>query len=109
MGSPTINQFFDDGFTVPAYGVYASFCEVNGKVYPAVTNIGIRPTVGSSKERSETHILNFSGDLYGENITVMPKVRMRGEMKFSDISELSDRIDADKKTAETLLEELYSE
>ena len=109
IGFPTINQHYPASLTDIKYGVYESRAFVGGREYKAFTNIGIRPTVGSSKERSETHILNFSGDLYGENITVMPKVRMRGEMKFSDISELSDRIDADKKTAKTLLEELYSE
>lgn len=102
IGSPTINQFFDDGFTIPAFGVYASKTEVDGKIYPSVTNIGIRPTVGSLKERSETNILGFKGDLYGRNITVMLKKRLRDEKRFSSVLELRDQINADKIQASSL-------
>lgn len=96
IGSPTINQFFDEGFTVPEFGVYASKTEVDGVIYPSVTNIGVRPTVGSSKERSETNIIGFEGDLYGKNITVMLGKKIRDEKKFSSVEELRDRINSDK-------------
>lgn len=104
IGSPTINQFFDGDFTIPAFGVYASKTEVDGIIYPSVTNIGIRPTVGSLKERSETHIIGFEGDLYGKNITVMPQKKLRDEIKFSSLGGLKEQIDFDKKR--TLEEEL---
>ncbi len=96
MDSPTINQYFEDGFTVPGYGVYVALTEVDGKVYPSVANIGIRPTIGNSRERSETHILGFSGDLYGQNITVKLLKKIRDEKKFSDLKALKKQIDEDK-------------
>lgn len=97
IGSPTINQFFDDNFTIPAFGVYASKTEIDGKIYPSVTNIGIRPTVGSSKERSETNIIGFEGDLYGRRITVMPQKKLRDEKKFSSLEGLRAQIDFDRE------------
>ncbi len=97
IDAPTINQFFEDGFTVPGYGVYVAVTEIDGKKYPSVANIGIRPTIGNSKERSETHILGFSGDLYGRNITVKLLKKIRNEQKFNDLAGLKKQIDKDKK------------
>ena len=60
IDSPTINQFFTEDFLVPQYGVYASYSVIDGKKYPSVTNVGVRPTIeGYSKERSETNIVGF--------------------------------------------------
>ncbi len=67
LGSPTINQFFIKDFCVPEFGVYASYTVVDGKKYVSVTNIGVRPTIGNSEKRSETHIIDFKGDLYGKH------------------------------------------
>lgn len=49
LGFPTINQFFPDGFVQPKHGVYASYVEIGGKAYPAVTNFGRRPTIGTPR------------------------------------------------------------
>lgn len=109
INAPTVNQFFDDGFTVPKYGVYASLAIAENKIYPAVTNIGIRPTIGNSRERSETHILGFSGDLYGKNVEVMPIRRLRDEKKFSSLPELKAQIENDKITADIIAKEYIDE
>ena len=83
IDSPTINQFFTDDFIVPQYGVYASYSIIDGKKYPSVTNIGVRPTIeGYSKERSETNIVGFDGDLYDKNISVSPICRMMRAQSF---------------------------
>ena len=103
LGSPTINQFFTEDMTVPCFGVYASFTTVNGVRYPSVTNIGIRPTVGSSKERSETHIIGFSGDLYGASPQVELVSKLRDEKQFASFDELSQRIEDDKTAALAVL------
>ena len=68
LGFPTINQGFPEDFIVPRYGVYASKVLLDNKWYPAVTNVGVRPTVANSSMRSETCIFDFSGDLYGINV-----------------------------------------
>lgn len=103
LGSPTINQFFDEGFAVPQFGVYASFTVVDGKKYPSVTNIGVRPTFKNSEKRSETNILGFNGDLYGKHPEVFIVEKMREEMKFSSLDELKSQIDKDKESALAIL------
>lgn len=104
LGSPTINQFFAPGFQVPRFGVYASFTYVNGRRYPSVTNIGVRPTVGAGGVRSETHILGFDGDLYGRTVPVAPVAYLRGERRFASFDELSAQIAADREAALQILE-----
>ncbi len=99
LGSPTINQFFSPNFTVPQYGVYASVTVVDGKQYSSVTNIGIRPTIGSSEKRSETNIIGYDGDLYGKNIEVALVKKIRGEKQFSSLEELSRQIASDRERA----------
>lgn len=103
LGSPTINQFFTPDFQVPEFGVYASFTDVDGKIYPSVTNVGIRPTIGNSEKRSETNIIGFNGDLYGQYPRVFLVEKIRGEMNFGSLDELKNRIFADKETALTIL------
>lgn len=104
LGSPTINQFFSENFAVAEYGVYASFTVVNGKKYISVTNIGVRPTIeGVSEKRSETNIVGFEGDLYGQNIEVFLVEKLRGEMAFSSLDELSARISADREKATEII------
>lgn len=99
LGFPTINQFFPDEFVIPRFGVYASKVRLGNLWYPAVTNIGIRPTVDTQKWRSETSILGFSGDLYGQLIEVFLLEFIRDERKCSGLSELSKTIKADADRA----------
>ena len=104
LGFPTINQFFPVDFTVPKFGVYASAAFIDGKWYPSVTNIGIRPTIGNSMPRSETSILGFSGNLYGTNTEVALIEYLREEIKFPDLESLKDQIDKDSKMATEIFE-----
>ena len=103
--SPTINQFFTDDFIVPEFGVYASYSVIDGKKYPSVTNIGIRPTVGNSKERSETNIVGYDGDLYDKNIDVHLLKKIREEIKFSNLDELKNQIAKDREVSKTISKE----
>lgn len=108
LGSPTINQFFSENFAVAEYGVYASFTVINGKKYISVTNIGVRPTIeGGSEKRSETNIVGFSGDLYGQNIEVFLVEKLRGEMAFKSLNELSARISADREKATEIIKKEF--
>jgi riboflavin kinase/FMN adenylyltransferase len=111
LGSPTINQFFSENFAVAEYGVYASFTIINGEKYISVTNIGVRPTIdGVSEKRSETNIVGFSGDLYGQNIEVFLVEKLRGERAFKSLDELSARISADReKSTEIIKKEFQNE
>ena len=106
IDSPTINQFFTEDFIVPEYGVYASYAVIDGEKYPSVTNVGVRPTIeGFSKERSETNIIGFTGDLYDKNISVHLLKKIREEMKFNNLDELREQIAKDRKTSEIISKE----
>ena len=59
---PTINQVFPRFHIVPRYGVYSTIVNIDGKLYGGVTNVGVKPTVGSDGPLAETYILDFSGD-----------------------------------------------
>ena len=104
MSDGTINQFFPDGFVQPKHGVYASYVEIGGKAYPAVTNFGRRPTIGTPSVRSETCILGFSGDLYGTDTEVHLLEFLRAEKKFDGLSSLSAQIKADSESAVKIFE-----
>ena len=99
IGAPTINQHFPDGFIVPKFGVYVSAVYVNGELHAAVTNIGRRPSFTCDDLRSETCIMDFSGDLYGKNIKVKLIKYIRPEKVFNSLEELGSQIAVDAKTA----------
>ena len=106
IGFPTINQFFPEDFIVPKYGVYASMAKIDGKTYPAVTNVGIRPTVAEEGMRSETCILDFSGDLYGKKVQVKLIKYLRDEIKFPDLEALKRAIGKDIENARNIYNEV---
>ena len=91
-GFPTINQIWDEDFTVPAFGVYASKTLINGKNYKSISNIGVRPTVGTDHILCETNIFGFSGDLYGREITVSLYDYIRPERKFCNFEALKAEV-----------------
>ena len=105
IGIPTINQLFPEKYVLPAFGVYACSCNVDGVKYKAVSNVGVRPTVFdvAPSVNCETHLIGFSGDLYGKNVTVEFIGFIRPEKKFGSIEELAAAIRSDLKTAERLL------
>lgn len=102
IGAPTINQRFDEGFVKPKKGVYASATVVDGREYPSVTNIGLRPSFENEDFRSETCILGFSGNLYGLEIEVRLLRYLRDEIKFGSMEELSEQIRADAEKSEEI-------
>ena len=98
IGFPTINLKTDYEL-IPKDGVYISEVEINGKMLPSVTNIGYNPTFDVKKLSVETHILDFSGDLYGADLTLYFHERIRGEVKFDGADALRNQIAMDIKVA----------
>lgn len=94
-GFPTINQKLPEGLVIPRFGVYESIVTVDGKVYKGVTNIGLRPTVGTDKVLSETHIISFDGEIYGVEADIRLVRFIRKEQKFSSFNELIKQIRTD--------------
>ncbi|MEH6643673.1 bifunctional riboflavin kinase/FAD synthetase [Vreelandella glaciei] len=81
-------------------GVFAVVAELeNGERHPGVANVGFRPTVGSERPTLEVHLLDFSGDLYGQRMTVYPCTRLRGEVKFDGLEALKAQIERDQARA----------
>lgn len=99
-GFPTINQKLPQGLAVPSFGVYESVVSVDGAGYRGVTNIGSRPTVGTDVVLSETHILDFSGDVYGKLVDVRLVRFIRPEQKFDSFDELILQIRSDVQSVE---------
>jgi riboflavin kinase/FMN adenylyltransferase len=94
IGIPTVNLTIPNGVITPAYGGYITRILLeNGEVYPAVTNIGVRPTVDDDKSVSvESHILNYSGNLYGKRVRLEFFSRIRPEIRFPSLFELTSEI-----------------
>ena len=111
LGAPTINMYFPEGVLVPRHGVYATrVCLEGGESYPAVTNVGVRPTVGSGNRVSvESHLLDYSGNLYGRQARVEFFAFLREEQQFADYEKLSAQIARDAETAREYFEKNKSQ
>lgn len=92
IGVPTANIVIPEGLAVPRFGVYACSCLVDGVRYPAVTNLGTRPTVEGRHVRVESWILDYSGDLYGRELLVEFHYFLRPEQKFPSLEALQAEI-----------------
>ena len=103
LGVPTANLRLPEGIVIPKFGVYACRCLVDGVWYPAVTNIGTRPTVEGKHVTVEPWILDFSGDLYGREITLEFHRFLRPEQRFPDLEALRAQIRRDAEQTRHLL------
>ena len=101
MGYPTINQLYPSGDLLPRNGVYVTLAVVGGKTYPAVTNIGVKPTLGGTDApAAESTLLGFDGDLYGRKVPVSFYRFLRPEQKFPDVETLFRQVAEDARQAE---------
>jgi riboflavin kinase/FMN adenylyltransferase len=88
---------------VPANGVYACWAWHAERGYPAVVNIGVRPTFDNGHRSIEAFLLDFSGDLYGETLGLSFVARLRGEQRFPNAAALIAQIEADTAAARRIL------
>jgi riboflavin kinase/FMN adenylyltransferase len=130
LGFPTANLRPDGGILLPKRGVYAVTVELNpgsgnaggepglpqassgrsgqdtdascGRLLRGVADVGVNPTFGDGSLRVETHILHFSGDLYGVPLRVHFLRRIRDERRFGSVDELIARIRLDVREAENM-------
>lgn len=106
LGFPTANLATGNEL-LPPHGVYATFVTSGGVVWPAVTNIGIRPTFGGAPAVAvESHVLGDPGDLYDRTIDVAFVQRLRDERRFADVDALREQIGADVRRARRLFDKL---
>lgn len=104
IGIPTINQNLEE-YLRPRFGVYAVRVKLpDGAIANGVANLGIRPMFEPPIELLETWILDWSGDLYGQQIEVELVAWLRPEMKLDGLDALKAQIALDEKAARALLQ-----
>ncbi|QDU81056.1 Riboflavin kinase [Polystyrenella longa] len=94
LGFPTAN-LSGVSTLLPSDGVYAGHCTVEGTRFCAAVNIGPNPTFKTKEHKIEVHLLDFSGDLYGQSLTVELNARVRDTRTFDSVEELKQQISAD--------------
>lgn len=96
LGFPTANIVPDEHDVVPGHGVYAAF---TNRV-PSAVNVGVRPTFVTGRGLLiETHLIDWTGDLYGHEIEIAFLNRMRGERRYDTVEALTDQMNRDVEIA----------
>ncbi|TKZ21017.1 bifunctional riboflavin kinase/FAD synthetase [Shimia litoralis] len=107
LGFPTANMSID-GLHPPKFGVYAVMVDVldgpNQGSYRGAASVGVRPMFGENQANIETYLFDFSGDLYGANLSVALVEYLRPEMKFDGLDALIAQMDADCNTCRQILD-----
>ena len=100
IGFPTANmQMYEPLKQVPGNGVYFVKVETLGRNLYGMCNVGCRPTVSSGNHRTiETHIFDFSEDIYGLDIKVTFIEKLRDEVRFESLEALRSQLEKDKET-----------
>jgi riboflavin kinase/FMN adenylyltransferase len=108
IGFPTANiNPIDPHKILPKLGVYAVWVTYNGIKYPAMLNIGIRPTIGNNlKLTVEAHIIGFNQNIYNQEITIEFVKRIRDEVKFTGLADLKAQLERDRLTVLRTLNEI---
>lgn len=98
LGFPTLNLKLSDNYILPKFGVYKTICYVDNVPHIAITNVGVKPTIGDYFEPGiEVHLKDFKGEVKGDVISVEFLKFVRPEMKFSSKEELKAQISKDIK------------
>jgi len=106
IGFPTANVIPDDPHKlIPRDGVYAVHLEIDGSLYPGMLNVGFRPTIetGMTIKTVEVNLFDFKQDIYGKEVFIHFRKRIRDEKKFSGIEQLREQLVLDRETAKSLL------
>ncbi len=98
LGFPTVNTEIPVGRISP-HGVFRSAAVIGDKIYHAVTNIGSCPTLGEREIHAETHIIDYSGDLYGKDVEIYLLGFLRDEVHFDNTNLLKRQVEEDKERA----------
>ena len=109
LGIPTANLLLPEGMAIPKFGVYACRALIGDKAYPAVTNIGTRPTVEGVGITVEPWILDYSGDLYDREITLEFYFFIRPEMKFPSLEALQAEIRRNAQQTRDFLQTTFTQ
>jgi riboflavin kinase/FMN adenylyltransferase len=103
---PTANIAYSHEKMIPANGIYACWAYLQGKKYQAAINIGVNPTFTPDKQipNVEAHILDFQGEIYGEDVKLEFVRRLRNELRFDSVETLLEQIWKDIEQAREILQ-----
>lgn len=104
LGVPTANLLLPPELVCPRFGVYACTVSIDGREYPAVTNIGTRPTVNGRGITVEPWILDYQGDLYDRTLSLWFHAFLRPEERFASLEALKTQIRLDAAQTRSLPE-----
>jgi riboflavin kinase/FMN adenylyltransferase len=105
LGFPTANlDIVDPQHAIPADGIYATRAYIDGRTYKSVTNIGTRPTFDGGNRTVEVYIIDFKGNLYGQDLKIDILKRLRKEKRFASVEELKKQMAKDVKHGRVLLD-----
>jgi riboflavin kinase/FMN adenylyltransferase len=107
LGFPTANIQIDGEQALPKDGVYATIGYIGDEVYRSVTNIGVKPTFGKAERTVEAHLMDYSGDLYGQKLTIELVEHLRPEIKFAGPEGLIAQIKKDVEKAKAILKKPF--
>ena len=105
LGYPTANVQVNDKYKlIPADGIYVVTAEYQNKIYNGMMSIGFNPTISrDNKKTIEVNLFDFNKDIYGEDIRIFFKQKIRDEKKFENLDALKKQIDADKEKSLKIL------
>ena len=100
IGFATANMLIPINMAIPPDGVYVTELWWDGEGHPAMTNIGDNPTFENQYRRIETHVLDWDKDLYGKNVSLRFRKRLRGEEVFASADDLIAQMKEDEKATQ---------
>jgi riboflavin kinase/FMN adenylyltransferase len=103
LGFPTANLDIPPEHALPPDGVYAGWAYINGRTYPAMTNIGKKPTFSDRKRTVEAYLIDYHGDLYGQELKVDIVAKLRDEKRFANADELKQQMALDVRRGREIL------
>jgi len=114
LDTPTANLEVEAGTLFPGRGVYAARALVAGRWYRAAVNIGHNPTFHDLTEATarihiEAHLLDFDGDIYGQEIRVDFLHKIRDEVRFADVADLATQLRRDVAATCAAVDPAYTE
>lgn len=95
LGFPTANLDIAPEMALPGDGIYAAWAIVDGVPRPAAASIGVRPTFGLTERLVEVYILDFAGDLYGQELETRFVAKLRNQETFPNLESLVAQINRD--------------
>jgi riboflavin kinase/FMN adenylyltransferase len=103
LGYPTANLDMPPHMATPADGVYATWAIVGGQRHMSATSIGVRPTFSEGWRTIEAFLMDFDGDLYGQDIKLEFVRRLRDELKFDSVALLLEQMARDVEQSREIL------